>query len=199
MPTSPSKTAFPRLIRCALALTLLLPACHSPQPVLPHAAHYDHTLRNANQEWLEKGEHLQNGIKDGEWRQYDAQGQLSSIQTYRHDTLQGEAAFIHYDNPGAPILERGQLCNGIRCGEWQVWNGKGDVDEEGNCHWRHKANLTYDPQGNCTTMTLLFPNGKPEFEFTYGPGQVQRYYRQLNRHGKVVAEGEKPPIEVEIR
>ncbi|MDO1444636.1 hypothetical protein Q0590_00155 [Rhodocytophaga aerolata] len=140
---------------------------------------------------IRMGEVYENGIKNGQWRNFDTQGRLSAILHYQHDTLQGMATYFHFDNPDIPLKEEGLLVNSKRNGIWVAF------EQSGKNRWRRTMYSVYNAEEEVIAKILFHPNDKIAVEIYMDADGNPHYYKQFDKKGNLIFKGEELPLVAE--
>ncbi|HHG84715.1 MAG TPA: hypothetical protein ENJ82_08190 [Bacteroidetes bacterium] len=139
------------------------------------------------------GESYENKIRNGEWRHFDQQERLLSIETFRNDTLQGPASLYYYTNPNSPTRLQGSYQAGVQTGRWELWQSTSAINKDGSGRWKKVVWYDYDATGRMRTRYQLHPNGKVALELSMSISGQDTHYRQYSPKGKLIGEGKKLP------
>ncbi len=139
------------------------------------------------------GEFYENMVRNGEWRHFDQQQRLVSVETFRNDTLHGPAALYYHANPNSPTRLQGSYQSGLQTGPWELWQSSSAIKRNGRGKWKKVARYDYDETGRLRTRYQLHPNGKVALELSMSISGQDTHYRKYSRGGELIDEGKKLP------
>ena len=133
------------------------PPAASNTPVRPSTYFFENKDRYSNGQLKEKGDTI-NGLKEGEWTQFDRSGKVTSKVHYVKGVMEGEVEY-YYEN--AQIREKGKILNEKYEGEVTSFYMNGEVYFK-----RSYSNGIAEGE-----WTWNFENGKPRKILHYTNGQ----------------------------
>lgn len=181
-------TRFNTGLLCLVLATALSHGC-AQADTLTEQKKFSFVQKDGNQRPIILGESYQNGIKNGEWRRFDQDGQLLAIEPYRNDTISGITVYFHYPNPGQVYKEVGWMENSKRISIWVTYEGKNikKTDKKVSC-------TVYGGEERILAKFLFHPNGSVACEIIMNSAGETCWYRSFNESGNLLFEGAELPL-----
>ena len=176
---------------CIVLFYFSYTGCSAQRDTVDDNKRFQHVEYDLNGNPISMGEVFENGIKNGQWRNFDAQGRLTAIQHYHNNMLQGMATYFHFDNPDTPLKEEGLLVEGKRNGIWVAF------EASGKHRWRRTMYSVYSAEEKVIAKILFHPNEKIALEIYMDAEGNHRYYKQFDKEGDLIFEGEELPVVAE--
>ncbi len=130
-----------------------------------------------------------NGLKEGEWKEYDKYGKLLKILTYKKgkidrrstpDQIKEYATF--YDN--GRLKEKGKTKNGKRDGEWTFYQKNGEIKTI--VFYDYGKEISRNAPEKVVEFFEYHPNGRIKIEGITRNGKKDGVFTYYNPKGKVV-------------